>query len=51
MAFRYGGEGFIVPLANTDEQAVTALLRKSTTAYAEPSLRFGVSDIGRGWSL
>ena len=46
MAFRYGGEEFLVLLANTDEQAANRFATDIYNGVRELSLRFGVSDIG-----
>ena len=46
MAFRYGGEEFLVLLANTDEQAANRFATEIYNGVRELSLRFGVSDIG-----
>ena len=46
MAFRYGGEEFLVLLANTDEQAANRLATDIYNGVRELSLRFGVSEIG-----
>lgn len=46
MAFRYGGEEFLVLLANTDEQAANRFATDIYNGVRELSLRFGLSEIG-----